>query len=279
MNHELLQLIHERVDNDDLEEGNAPMSVSVSVSHKSKNIGVGERNEADHREPSPGAWNSNFSHRADLEGDEEPIIDPALIKLQQYSSKNNINNGNNNNNKRGDVGAKNQSTEKKGFIIEELFPMKQEKNRSISDEVVRVTKERQQSLREEQSRDMQKRKQIMTFHSEDVPEEGSEGERGEGTFHFDNPSLNHAEVEAAATRASSSYLSRVRPPPLDRRKSGFRSGSMSMLSALENDSEKRTFSADDGQEKKALTMVVTHLVKWERTLEFESWIKDLFDQM
>lgn len=277
MNHELLQLIHERIDNDDLEAGNSP----TSVSHNGKkNNGISERNLGDNRESSPGAWNSSFSIRADLEEDSAPIVDPALVKLQQYSSNNNNskNDNNKNNNNSVYVGSKRQSKERKDSI-EELFPVKQDKNRLIKDELVRAKKERQRSLCEENAKSMKKRKELMTFHSEDAPEKGLEEGQGEEIFHFDNPSLDHAEVGAAATHASSSILSRDRSHSIDVRKSASRSGRMSILSALESDNEERTFSAEDGQEQKALTMVVTHLVKWERTLEFENWIKDMFDQM
>ena len=271
MNHELLQLIHEKIDNDDLEAGNSP----TSVSHNGKkNKGISERNLGDNRESSPGAWNSSFSIRADLEEDSAPIVDPALMKLQQYSSNNN----NNNNNNSVYVGSKRQSKERKDSI-EESFPVKHDKNRLIKDELVRAKKERQQSVREENAKSMKKRKELMTFHSEDAPEKGLEEGQVEEIFHFDNPSLDHAEVEAAATHASSSIPSRGRSHSIDVRKSASRSGSMSILSALESGNEERTFSAEDGQEQKALTMVVTHLVKWERTLEFENWIKEMFDQM
>ena len=56
--------------------------------------------------------------------------------------------------------------------------------------------------------------------------------------------------------------------------------SQKSLFDLENQTEARSFAASDGVvDPKALTMVVTHLVKWEKTLEFESWIQLMFEEM
>lgn len=51
------------------------------------------------------------------------------------------------------------------------------------------------------------------------------------------------------------------------------------LFELENQTEARRLSVSNSHYKKPLTMVVSHFVKWERTLEFEAWLKELFEIM
>ena len=51
------------------------------------------------------------------------------------------------------------------------------------------------------------------------------------------------------------------------------------LFELENQTEARRLSVSNSHYKKPLTMVVSHFVKWERTLEFENWLKELFEIM
>ena len=47
---------------------------------------------------------------------------------------------------------------------------------------------------------------------------------------------------------------------------------------LESQTEYKNYVAQE-LESKPLTMCVTHYVRWERTLAFESWTKDMFDTM
>lgn len=51
------------------------------------------------------------------------------------------------------------------------------------------------------------------------------------------------------------------------------------LFELENQTEARRLSITSNHYNEPLTMVVSHFVKWERTLEFENWLKDLFEIM
>ena len=47
---------------------------------------------------------------------------------------------------------------------------------------------------------------------------------------------------------------------------------------LESQTEYKNYVAQE-LESKPLTMCVTHYVRWERTLAFESWIQDMFNTM
>ena len=74
-------------------------------------------------------------------------------------------------------------------------------------------------------------------------------------------------------------LKRVDDILFDRRK-GLKRSESTLFYDLENQTETRTQEIDrNSNDSKALTMVVTHLVKWEKTYEFDCWIKDMFTEM
>ena len=91
-------------------------------------------------------------------------------------------------------------------------------------------------------------------------------------------------LEAASTkyiRGSEKIdkLSRVDDILFDGKK-GLRESKRIFISDLENQNESRTQAVDNkSDDHKALTMVVTHLVKWEKSLQFDFWIKDMFREM
>ena len=74
-------------------------------------------------------------------------------------------------------------------------------------------------------------------------------------------------------------LKRVDDILFDRR-NGLKRSESTLFYNLENQTETRTQEIDrNSNDSKALTMVVTHLVKWEKTYEFDCWIKDMFTEM
>lgn len=113
------------------------------------------------------------------------------------------------------------------------------------------------------------------------------------TTHFDFDNLDDTDMIPDPSEGTDSpdYHNKSPPsprtPPLDKRpslkrvESRFkRSESTSTLFDLESQTEARSFaSVEEHEYKKALTMVVTHLVKWEKILEFENWSKEMCEKM
>ena len=114
------------------------------------------------------------------------------------------------------------------------------------------------------------KKSMMTFHSEKDADE-------KGAVYYDNPSL-----EAGVSSIRDSALPPEASPPsnFQQGRTVHTSASSASLLDLENQTEARNHAAASGTtEHTALTMVVTHHVKWEKTLEFENWTKDMFKKM
>ena len=64
------------------------------------------------------------------------------------------------------------------------------------------------------------------------------------------------------------------------RKNGLKRSESTLFYDLENQTETRAQTNDrDSNDSKALTMVVTHLVKWEKTYEFDCWLRKMFSEM
>ena len=82
-------------------------------------------------------------------------------------------------------------------------------------------------------------------------------------------SMNKRHSSVSLTDSIAPSQSQIRPNP----------SSSNSLFELENHTEARRFSLSKSHHKKPLTMVVSHFVKWERTLEFENWLKELFEAM
>jgi hypothetical protein len=123
---------------------------------------------------------------------------------------------------------------------------------------------------------------MMTFHSEKDREKDREIDL-EGGFSFDNPGLNILRVDTKlnSNRDGTATMSPDEPSPSSNGHRRLRqSASAACLLDLENQREAQNYHAASGNtENTALTMVVTHHVKWERTLEFDNWTKDMFQKM
>lgn len=120
------------------------------------------------------------------------------------------------------------------------------------------------------------KKSMMTFHSEKDREAEIDIEAG---FSMDNPGLdvflNDAKMDSS--RDGTTVVSPDEPVPSNSDSQRLKqSASAASLLHLEN---QREAPASGNAQNAALTMVVTHHVKWEKTLEFENWTKDMFQKM
>lgn len=106
----------------------------------------------------------------------------------------------------------------------------------------------------------------------------------EACFSTDNPGLDVFRTDAKknTNRDGTAIMSPDEPSPSNTShpQRMRESTSAASLHDLENQREVKNYPPAGGNtENRALTMVVTHHVKWERTLEFENWTKDMFQKM
>ena len=247
VNHELLMLINERSERiekafkesvDDTFNMSDVIPLPEKDGGNNLDIGSGAPRTYDPNDYSGAMYDEEYSEAVDIEEDEivpsgtqcaklslSRIIDPALIKLQLYGTR--------------------------------------ELRSSLSDDIPFGYK-----ARKHYPNAGLKKKDSVMFHQEVKLDFGGKDLDGSA-----NRVQDDAPIRKRQSNVSLSDLSapkQLRPNP----------SSSNSLFELENQTEARRLSIiSDSHYKKPLTMVVSHFVKWERTLEFENWLKDLFEIM
>ena len=166
-------------------------------------------------------------------------IDPALIQLQQYHNKSIIT-------------SKRKETGKK--FLRNLSLMSSKENHEN-----KIEKTSHSNF-------------YINLNSDENPADEDEN-KNEGVDKDENENENENLFDPI------DKLKRVDDILFDR-KNGLKRSESTLFYDLENQTETRAQTNDrDSNDSKALTMVVTHLVKWEKTYEFDCWLKKMFSEM
>jgi hypothetical protein len=190
-------------------------------------------------------------------------VDPALLSLQQYHITS-------------DISAVNR--EKANATAQLAAQMRQDlfgKKVKTSMMTFHSEKDREKDRMKDREKDREKDRVKDREKDREIDLEGG--------FSFENPGLNVLRIDTKlnSNRDGTAIMSPDEPSPNSNGHRRLRqSASAACLLDLENQREAQNYSAASGNtENTALTMVVTHHVKWERTLEFENWTKDMFQKM